>query len=244
MISPKRLAFRRKAGYNIKVHFIGEGNMKIKGLIFDLDGTLADTLPMIRKAINKTLTRFSQPELDRAGVLYGINDGPRMFVMRSFPQGTDEAIIDRATEQYIADYESTYMGTKEPYDGMVETLNTLKAEGCHVAVLTNKPHDAAVLLTEQIFGKEMFEEILGFKDHPIKPAPDTVLAMAARMGVRPDECCFVGDSHIDMQTGVNAKMHTIGMSYGYKGRAVLLENGAEYIADRPEDILTIVHSIK
>ena len=129
--------------------------MKIKGFIFDLDGTLADTLPELNAAMNVTRSRFGLAPIGRKEVLIGINDGPRKFVERTFPADTDEKTILEATEWYIRDYEDYYKNTKTAFDGMVETIRAIKEAGCHVAVLTNKAHNAAVLLTEQIFGKSI-----------------------------------------------------------------------------------------
>lgn len=218
--------------------------MKIKGFIFDLDGTLADTLPELNAAMNVTRARFGLAPIGRKEVLIGINDGPRKFVERTFPEGTDEKTIDEATAWYIRDYEDHYKNTTTPFEGMAETIAALRAEGCRVAVLTNKAHNAAVLLTEQIFGKGVFAPIWGVKNKPLKPEPDAALDIAKMFGLSPDEMCFVGDSHIDMQTGVNAGMHPIGVSFGYKPVEVLRENGAEFIANTPAEILRIAESIK
>lgn len=218
--------------------------MKIKGFIFDLDGTLADTLPELNRAMNVTRSRFGLEPIGRKEVMYGINDGPRNFVLRTFPEGTDEKIIDEATEWYIKDYEDYYKNTKAAFDGMVDTIAKIKEAGCKVAVLTNKAHTAATLLVNQIFGEGVFEVVWGVKDKPLKPMPDAALQIAAIFGVNPDEICFVGDSHIDMQTGVNAGMHPIGVSFGYKPVEVLRENGAEFIANSSYEIFEIAKTIK
>ena len=238
-----RLTDRRHRGYNPNRNDEVK-NMKIKGFIFDLDGTLADTLPELNRAMNVTRSRFGLPPIGRADVLRGINDGPRTFIERTFPAGTDKETIDRATEFYIYDYEQYYMNTKTAFDGMKETVAEMHALGCKTAVLTNKANTAAVLLVEQIFGKGVFDPILGVKDKPLKPDPDAALGIARLFGCTPDEICFVGDSHIDMQTGVNAGMHTIGVSYGYKPVDVLLANGAEHIANTPREILEIAKNIE
>ena len=101
-----------------------------------------------------------------------------------------------------------------------------------------------MLLVEQIFGKGVFDPVWGVKDKPLKPSPDAALEIAGLFGCTPDEVCFVGDSHIDMQTGRNAKMHTIGVSYGYKPVEVLRESGAQFIANTPREILEIAKNIK
>lgn len=218
--------------------------MKIKGFIFDLDGTLADTLPELNRAMNVTRSRFGLPPIGRTEVLRGINDGPRAFVERTFPEGTDKETIDRATDFYIYDYEQYYMETKTSFAGMKETVAAMHDLGCRTAVLTNKANTAAVLLVEQIFGKGVFDPIWGVKDKTLKPSPDAALEIARLFGCAPDEICFVGDSHIDMQTGRNAGMHTIGVSYGYKPVEVLRENGAQFIANTPREILEIAKNIK
>ncbi len=218
--------------------------MKIKGFIFDLDGTLADTLPELNRAMNVTRSRFGLEPIGRKEVLIGINDGPRMFVKRTFPENTDEATIDAATEWYIKDYEDYYKNTKTAFDGMIETIAKIRSEGGKVAVLTNKAHTAATLLVNQIFGEGVFEVVWGVKDKPLKPMPDAALEIAKLFGATPDEICFVGDSHIDMQTGINAGMHPIGVSFGYKPVEVLRENGAEYIANTAYEIFDIAKTIK
>lgn len=218
--------------------------MKIKGLIFDLDGTLADTLPELNRAMNVTRSRFNLPPIGREEVLIGINDGPRNFVLRTFPKGTDEKTINEATEWYIKDYEDFYMNTKTAFDGMVETIAKIRNAGCKVAVLTNKAQVAATMLVTQIFGDGVFECIWGVKDKPLKPNPDAALEIAKMFNASADEVCFVGDSHIDMQTGVNAGMHPIGVSFGYKPVDVLRENGAEFIANSAYEIWEIAKNIK
>ena len=149
--------------------------MKIKGFIFDLDGTLADTLPELNAAMNVTRSRFGLPPIGRKEVMRGINDGPRKFVERTFPEGTDEKTIDDATAWYIRDYEDHYKNTKTAFEGMVETIAKIRAAGCKVAVLTNKAHTAATLLVNQIFGDGVFEVVWGVKDKPLKPMPDAAL---------------------------------------------------------------------
>ena len=194
--------------------------------------------------MNVTRSRFGLEPIGRKEVLYGINDGPRNFVLRTFPEGTDEKTIDEATEWYIKDYEDYYKNTDTAFDGMVETIANIRAEGCKVAVLTNKADTAANLLVKQIFGEGVFEVVWGVKDKPLKPMPDAALQIADIFGASPDEICFVGDSHIDMQTGVNAGMHPIGVSFGYKPVEVLVENGAEFIANSSYEILEIAKTIK
>ena len=218
--------------------------MKIKGFIFDLDGTLADTLPELMRAMNVTRSRFGLSPIGRDDVLRGINDGPRAFVERTFPADADKETIDRATAFYIHDYEQFYMGTKTAFPGMKETVAEMHALGCRTAVLTNKANTAAVLLVEQIFGSGVFDPVWGVVDKPLKPAPDAALKIAGLFGCAPDEICFVGDSHIDMQTGRGAGMHRIGVSYGYKPVEVLRANGAEFIANAPHEILEIAKNIK
>lgn len=218
--------------------------MKIKGFIFDLDGTLADTLPELNRAMNVTRSRFGLAPIGKKEVLIGINDGPRMFVKRTFPEGTDENTIDEATAWYVKDYEEYYKNTNTAFDGMVETIAKIREAGCKVAVLTNKAHIAATLLVNQIFGKGVFEVVWGVKDKPLKPEPTAALQIAKIFGAMPDEVCFVGDSHIDMQTGVNAGMHPIGVSFGYKPVEVLRENGAEFIANSAPEIWEIAKNIK
>lgn len=215
----------------------------IKGILFDLDGTLCDTLPALMHAMNITRARFFLPPLDRDGVLYGINDGPRAFVARTFPENTSERVIDEATAWYIKDYRDCFAQTRDAFPGMRETIAALHRKNIKTGVLTNKEDAAAHRLVEQIFGKGTFDPIRGVVDTPLKPDPAAALAIAADFGAAPRQMCFVGDSHIDMQTGKNAGMHTIGVSFGYKPVEVLLANGAEHIINAPEELLDLVEKL-
>lgn len=128
-----------------------------------------------------------------------------------------------------------------PYEGITEMLESMKNRGLKLAVLSNKPHKQAVHVVETIFGKETFQWIQGQIDTvPRKPDPTAVLQIAEKLGATPEETLYIGDSEVDVATGKNAQMHTVGVTWGFRGKEVLEDAGAELIVDSPEEIMNMI----
>lgn len=213
-----------------------------KAAIFDLDGTIADTLESIAIATNKTLEACGYQAIDIEQYKYFAGDGADTLIRRALIAAGDEKQnnFEKAYEIYkgIFEIDCTYKVTV--FDGIKETLQQMKQKGMKLAVVTNKPHLRAVTVVEYLFGKNYFDEIIGQQEGmPKKPDPTSVLLVAKRMQVPVEQCVYVGDTNVDMQTGNRAGMYTVGVLWGFRERKELEENGACQIVERPEELLEI-----
>ena len=214
----------------------------IKGVIFDLDGTLADTMNDLLTAMNGMLVELGFPERTYGELLTFINRGARYFVGKSLPDGSvpdfNDPLVDRALVIYGRHYAKCCLDQTRPFDGVPEAIDELKRAGIKVGVLSNK-QDAFVKETVEKLYPGVFDAIHGQLDLPEKPNPAPAFAVAEELGVAPGECAFVGDSDIDIKTGVNAGMLPVGVSWGYRSEECLLKAGAKIIAHSPEELLRI-----
>lgn len=214
----------------------------IKAIIFDLDGTLADTIGSIRTAVNMAMRHYGFHEHDYEAVRRAIGNGARMLIRRLVPAdvAADESRVTEILNYYNACYAETYTEADTCYDGMKNAVLELHRRGYKLAVLSNKPDVYTVALTEILFPEGVMTIAQGQLDSvPTKPDPTAPLDIAARLGVTADECAFVGDSEVDILTAKNAKMYSVGCSWGYRPREVLSETGADVIIDEPTQILDI-----
>ena len=209
------------------------------GIIFDLDGTLADTMDDLKTAINSTLTILGYETRAKFELLNFINNGSREFVRRSLPTAvqTEDFIIDSALEIYGHEYEKCFCDKTRAFTGIYETVQVLKNEGFKLGVLSNKPDRFVKTIIARLFGFDTFDFVLGQCDLPTKPNPASALYVAKMLKVKPSKCIFVGDSDVDIKTAINAKMRSIGVSWGYRNVDLLTETGADYIANTPAEII-------
>ncbi|MBR6708517.1 MAG: HAD family hydrolase [Clostridia bacterium] len=208
-----------------------------KAIIFDLDGTIADTLPAICEAVNLTLSKHGYPMQDISAVRTFIGNGARKLITRALPeQARSEEIIDRVLADYDAAYTETFLHTDETYPGMREAIAELRQKGCRIGVLSNKQDHLTRPLTHQLLPglvDVVFGQRSGF---PIKPDPTIPLQVAAELGASPAETAFVGDSDVDILTGIAAGFTPIGVSWGYRSADLLRQTGAKAVADHPSDL--------
>ena len=213
-----------------------------KACIFDLDGTLTDTLESLTYSVNATLGELGLSPITSKQCESFIGSGARMLVKRSIEAaGGEETLLDEAMTVYgrIFDAHCTYRVI--PYDGIEKMLETLQEKGLKLAVLSNKPHKQTIKVVTSIFGEELFSFIQGQReDVPRKPDPTGAFMVAEALNVQPKECLYIGDSDVDMQTGCAAGMDAVGVTWGFRSREVLKVHGATYLADRPEEVIEIV----
>lgn len=209
------------------------------GIIFDLDGTLADTMDDLKTAMNSTLSILGYEPRTKFELLNFINNGSREFVRRSLPTAvqTEEFIIESALQIYGYEYEKCFCDKTRAYTGIYETLQALKNEKFKLGVLSNKPDKFVKTIVAKLFGLDTFDFVMGQSNLPHKPDPASANYVAKMIGVKPSKCIFVGDSDIDMKTANNAGMRSIGVSWGYRNADLLTETGANYIADTPGEII-------
>lgn len=212
-----------------------------KYFIFDLDGTVADTLDDLKSALNEMLTALDLPSVDREKVRKSINHGVTRLVTSCLPEDKreDKEFIERAISLYRKAYDERYLDSIAPYSGVIETLEELKSRKCRIALLSNKQDNCVKAIAKKLF-KGCFEIAMGGgSGFPHKPSPESALFIAEKFEAKPEDVVFVGDSDVDMQTAKNAGMAAVGVAWGYRDTALLEKAGADHIIDSPKRILKL-----
>lgn len=211
--------------------------------IFDLDGTLTDTLESLTFSVNATMKEMGLLPISAERCRQFVGNGARVLMEKSLLEAgeKDSARLDEAMQIYgrIFDANCTYHVV--PYEGITDMLLSMKQDGLKLSVLSNKPHRQTVHVVESIFGKETFIHIQGqMEGIPRKPDPKAALQIAEKLGILPEETVYIGDSEVDIATGTAAHMKTIGVTWGFRSRAILEEAGAVFIAGSPEEIIKLI----
>lgn len=217
-------------------------NNRFRAIIFDLDGTLLDTLADIGDSVNGMLGEhgFAGHTLDDYRRFIG--NGIRMLVTRALPsEGRSEETIDTCVRRAREIYWENWNRKTRPYEGIMELLDNLRKMELPLAVLSNKPHDFTVRYVNAYFGDLDFSVVMGQNDHfPVKPDPASALDIARQIGLPPSAFLFVGDSAVDMQTAAAAGMHAVGVAWGFRGPQELEENGCRTLVKHPLEILQLL----
>jgi phosphoglycolate phosphatase len=211
------------------------------GVIFDLDGTLLDTLDDIAAAMNTVLRRHGQAELSTAAYRQVVGGGIDGMVKRALPglAFSDDEIADYVAE-YRREYDARWREHSRPYPGVAEMLRELERRGVRKAVLSNKSHPFTVAMTDALLGGFRFDKVLGATaEAPLKPDPTAALEIAAAWSLEPARVIFMGDSDIDMRTAVAAGMPGAGALWGFRTEDELRANGAAILLDAPGDLLSL-----
>ena len=215
--------------------------MPYRGVIFDLDGTLLDTLADLADAMNSALATNALPtHPNPADHKYFIGDGVANYILRATSADVhdDPALLAKLGNDYRAAYAAGWKNKTRPYDGVIEMLDELARRGMRAAVLSNKPDDTTKLTVGEFLGSARFEIVRGATDGaPLKPDPTTALAIAAEMAIDPGEFAYVGDTATDMQTAGAAGMFAIGALWGFRSAGELTSAGADALAATPIDVL-------
>ena len=206
--------------------------------IFDLDGTLLDTLEDLYLSVNRALREYGLPERSKDEVHDFIGDGIRMLINRSVPRETDEKTVEKVFSFFKEYYEKHCEDNTRPYDGIIEVLQKIRARGAATAVVSNKADFAVKKLVSRYF-PNLFDVIIGQSDNVRrKPYPDSVNAVLAALGVDKKDAFFIGDSEVDVQTAFNAAVDCIAVTWGYRSVTTLKTHGATRFAHAPRDLLT------
>lgn len=214
--------------------------MKYSTVIFDLDGTLTDTIDDLMDSVNFALRKYGYPERSKSEITSFVGNGVRRLVYLSVPEGTDEAMKEKALTVFKDYYKEHSMDKTRAYDGVTGMLSDLKHRGVKMAVVTNKIQDAAVDVVTHFFG-DIFDIIVGQIDGIAqKPEPDGVLHAMVMLGASKEKTVYVGDSEVDCATAENSGLPIIGVDWGFRGRALLEKCNADYIVDAPAEIERIV----
>ncbi|MBQ9495265.1 MAG: HAD-IA family hydrolase [Treponema sp.] len=215
--------------------------MKYKAAIFDMDGTILDTLDDLTDATNYALVKHGFPTCTREAVRSFVGNGAGMLMKRALGIEADERdcsskLFETVYADYFAYYTAHCTDKTKAYDGILEVLSRLRACGIRTAVVSNKPHEAVVQLCRNYF-PDLFDEAVGTRAGiKEKPAPDAVLEIIKKLGVQKDACVYVGDSDVDIDTAKNSELACISVSWGFKSREFLEAHGATRIVDAAAEL--------
>lgn len=215
-----------------------EVSMKYHAVIFDLDGTLLDTLEDLTEAANAALVKNGMPERTIGQVREFVGNGIAKLIERAVPDGTDESAAARVLADFRIYYKEHCRDNTAPYEGVVELLGRLRGAGLKLAVVSNKAEFAVKELVPVYFGDRITvahgeDEAAGVRK---KPAPDMVELALSECGCPSERAVYVGDSDVDIETAANAGMDCISVTWGFRRREWLLAHGAEVLAETPEEL--------
>lgn len=209
--------------------------------IFDLDGTLLDTIKDLGVACNVALEAYGYPQHDIEAYKYFVGNGIYKLVERALPEDQrGEETVTRVKATFDAYYEAHKADFTRPYEGIKEALERMQKKGVHLAVVTNKAHAFALQLIEEEL-PDLIEKVLGQREGiPTKPHPVGVLEMLAHFKVEATSCIYIGDSNVDIQTAQQAGVTSIGVVWGFRGESELREAGADYLVSQPKELVEII----
>ena len=214
----------------------------IRACIFDMDGTVADTLASIAGFANGALRQCGYPEIEVPAYRTLVGNGADTLMRRMLKtvagEFTEEEVA-RLRQVYDRAYEADPMHLVTEYPGMGAVLRTLKEQGVRIAVFSNKPDDMTCKVAALLY-PGLFDAVRGQRpETPLKPAPDGALLLAEQLGVKPEECLYIGYTWVDMQTGKHAGMETVGVLWGFRDREELENAGACHVIAAPEELLLL-----
>lgn len=212
-----------------------------KGIIFDLDGTLLNTIDDIADCCNSALIKNGFPPYSVEEYKHMVGNGVRKLIERAIPIEADAGTVDKVHYDFNELYKKNFLVKTAPYHGIDEMIRDLKDMGIKLGVLSNKPHMFTSEMVELMFPDRPFDVVSGQRDSiPPKPAPDGPLMELEVMGLTADESLYAGDSDVDIMTAKSSGMHSVGCTWGFRGERELRESGAEFIVNSPSEITEIV----
>lgn len=217
--------------------------MSYRAVIFDLDGTLVNSLQDLAQSANAMLTSYGLPTHAVEQYRHFVGNGSRKLIERILPEAkrADVNFVRTALAKYKAIYAQHVLQNTKPYDGILELLTTLKKRGLKLGVCTNKPMEDAKAIVSALFATHTFEAIIGDREgFPPKPNPANALAVAEALRVAPSEVLYLGDSSVDMETAKNAKFFAVGVLWGFRDTDELRASGARVLLHTPMELLNKV----
>ncbi len=214
-------------------------------LIFDLDGTLVDSLPGIAASLNRTLTAHGLPGHSDAAIRSFVGNGARTLIQRAASAAVNPTVQDSLVALFKQDYELSWTSGTKAYPAITNLLDELQRSGYQLAALSNKMHDFTVAMVGAVFPLIHFGKVLGQQEGiPHKPHPNGALQIATTFGAAPADCVIIGDSAVDLETAANAGMQAIAVTWGYHDRDRLLAAGATRLIDLPADLPAMLREIE
>lgn len=213
--------------------------MRYDTYIFDLDGTLLNTLNDLAASCNYALRSYGFPEHSVDDVRRFVGNGVRLLMCRAIPDGDNNPKFEDCYACFREHYLHHNLDTTAPYPGIMDMIKALNANGKHIAVVSNKFYEATRALVRHFFGEEISVAIGERPDIHKKPAPDTVNEALRQLGVGREGAVYIGDSDVDIDTARNSGMPCISVLWGFRDKAFLLAHGATTLVTTPEEILNI-----
>lgn len=211
--------------------------------IFDLDGTLVDSIKAISYTANLTLKKYGLGPVDEDHYKIFVGDGYKKLIERALIYCGDKDLIyyENALITYMEYFKIHCMHEVKAYDGIKDMLYYLKNNNIKIAVLSNKPHERTIDNVEGVFGIGYFDKVSGEKDDvKRKPDPEGAIITAKELEILPAHCLYIGDTNTDMKTGIGAGMDTIGVTWGFRNREELESYNPKYVIDHPNEIIDII----
>jgi phosphoglycolate phosphatase len=213
-----------------------------KGVLFDLDGTLLDTLADLSDAMNRVLGQMGVPTHSTEEYRSLVGNGALMLVRRALPQDPrDDALVHSCLDAFLQEYGRNSIVRTRPYEGIPEMLDALTERGFLLAILSNKPHEITKRCVSELLSQWTFDAVIGQReDVPLKPDPTAALRISKQLQVAPAEFVYLGDSGVDMETARAAGMFPVGVLWGFRSQAELLKAGARVLIREPAELLDIL----
>ena len=212
----------------------------MKAYIFDMDGTLVDSLESIAYFANKALEKFGLKTIPVERYKHLAGNGAATLVKRMIKENNgDESLFEKVSYEYNTTYDNDFLYLTKPYDGVLEMLSKLKSQGCKTAIISNKPHSTAKKISDELFG-DLIDVCFGKRDgYPVKPDPESVNEIIGILGVDKKDCIYIGDTITDMETGKNAGLYTVGVLWGFRDEDEIKSGEPQKIINHPLQILDV-----
>lgn len=213
--------------------------MKIKAFVFDLDGTLLNTLGDLTGSVNFALKEQGFPLHTEEEIRSYIGNGVAKLIERATPKGTSSQAIELTLDSFRRHYRENCINSTRAYPGVENVLKTLASQGYKIGVFSNKSHYETVKLVKAFFGESVDHSRGSLEGFPRKPAADGLFLVLRELGVSPENSVYIGDSDVDVATAANAGIPSIGVTWGFRSREILVKAGAHMVIDSPDQLLHI-----
>lgn len=217
--------------------------MNITTILFDMDGTLLDSIEDIADSLNKTLTEFHLPTRTLKDITSFVGNGAKFLVEKSIPSSTPESIKQEFLLAYKKEYLNNLQNKTKPYDGIIELLEQLCQKGYKLGIISNKPDAGVKSLSQTYFGSYVQSSIGESITTKRKPAPDGIYKSLEELQSSKEESIYVGDSEVDILTSQNAGIPCIGVTWGFRSRETLLQAGATLLIDSPKEFIPLLNTL-
>ena len=214
--------------------------MKYDTLLFDLDGTLLDTLDDLRDSTNHALRTFGFAERSREEIRSFVGNGVCNLMRKAVPADTPDEVFEAVFAEFRAHYAEHWRDSTQPYPQIMDMLGALKARGYRMAVVSNKSDAEVKKLAQDFFGDLLLAAVGDRPGVPRKPEPDAVFRTLEELGGAPERALYIGDSEVDVRTARNANVGLVAVSWGFRSRQELVQAGADCIIDSPLELLSLV----